>query len=111
MPNPITVQLDDASAPPLQPYVGQRVILGLRPEGITFGPQLPDTPPGRTVEAVVEVVQPLGAETYLDLTSHAHSFVARVRPTDLVTVNQNISLVFDLRQAHFFDPASETTIV
>jgi multiple sugar transport system ATP-binding protein len=110
LPNPITVQLEDASIPPLRPYVGKSVIFGLRPENIACGPQPPDAPPGRTVEAVVEVVQPLGSETHLYLASRSHSFVARVRPTDPATVNQKVSLVLDTRQAHFFDPASEAAI-
>jgi multiple sugar transport system ATP-binding protein len=111
VPNPISVQLDDASAPPLRPYAGKSVIFGIRPEDIACGLQPPETPLGRTMEAVVEVVQPMGSETYLDLTSHAHSFVVRVRPTEPVIANQKLSLVFDMRHAHFFDPVTEQAIV
>jgi multiple sugar transport system ATP-binding protein len=63
------------------------------------------------VEAVVEVIQPMGPEAYLYLAGHSHSFVARVRATDHFNVNQQVPLVFDMRHAHFFDPASETAIV
>ena len=108
--NPLTLQLADASAPSLRPYSGRKVILGIRPEGIACGLNRPDTSPGGTVEAVVEVVQPQGSETYLNLAGHAHAFVARVRPTDHFTVNQPLLLAFDLRQAHFFDPASGVAI-
>jgi multiple sugar transport system ATP-binding protein len=111
VPNPITVQLDDAAPPPLRPYGGKSVIFGIRPEDIAYGLQQADSPLGRTVEAVVEVVQPMGSETYLDVTSHAHSFVVRVRPTEPVIVNQKLSLVFDMRHAHFFDPVTEQAIV
>jgi multiple sugar transport system ATP-binding protein len=109
--NPITFQLADASAPPLRSYVGQRVVFGIRPENIACGPPLPETPPGCTAEAVVEVVQPMGSEVYLYLASHAHSFVARVQAADRVSVNQKVPLLFDLRHVHFFDPASGTTII
>ena len=111
VPKPTTLQLDDASAPPLRPYAGKGVVLGIRPEDIACNLPLPDTPLGRTVEAVVEIVQPLGSETYLHLAGHAHSFVARVRATDHLNVSQQVSLTFDMRQAHFFDPASGTVIV
>jgi len=111
VPKPMTLQLDDASAPPLRPYAGKGVVLGIRPEDIACNLPLPDTPLGRTVEAVVEIVQPLGSETYLHLAGHAHSSVARVRATDHFNVSQQVSLTFDMRQAHFFDPASGTVIV
>jgi len=111
VPKPMILQLDDASTPPLRPYVGQSVVLGLRPEDIVLDLPPPETPLGRTAEAVVEIVQPLGSETYLHLAGHAHSFVARVRATDHFDVSQQVSLAFDVHRAHFFDPASERTIV
>ena len=63
------------------------------------------------METVVEVVQPLGSETYLHLAGHAHSFVARVRAADHFSVSQKVSLTFDARQAHFFEPVSGAAIV
>jgi multiple sugar transport system ATP-binding protein len=108
---PITVLLDDASAPCLRRYVGKRLVFGIRPEHIACSPPLPHSPPERSTEAVVEVVQPMGSETYLHLAGHARSFVARVPATDHASVNQKVSLVFDARHAHFFDPVSETAIV
>jgi multiple sugar transport system ATP-binding protein len=111
VPSPITVQLDDASVPPLRPYVGKSVFFGIRPEDISCGLHQSDCPPARTVEALVKVLQPMGSEAYLYLASHAHSFVARVRATDRLSVNQKISVIFDMRHAHFFDPATGTAIV
>ena len=110
-PNPLKVGLDNASAPLLRAYVGKRVIFGIRPEHITCGPRLPDIPPESAVETAVEVVQPLGSETYLHLAGHVHAFVARVRPADQFSASQKVSLTFDARQAHFFDPVSGAAIV
>jgi multiple sugar transport system ATP-binding protein len=107
----IAVQLNDASAPPLRRYVGQRVVLGIRPENVACGFPPNEAPPGCTVEAVVEVIQPMGSEAYLYLAGHAHSFAARVRATNHFSVNQQVPLVFDMRRAHFFDSASEAAIV
>jgi multiple sugar transport system ATP-binding protein len=110
-PQPITVRLDDASAPLLRTYVGKRVVFGIRPEHISCGPPLPETASERAVETVVELVQPLGSETCLYLAGHAHSFVSRVGARDRFSVNQKVALTFDMRQVHFFDSASGKAIV
>ena len=110
-PDPITLPLAEATAPRMDGYRGKKVILGIRPEDIASKTYVREAPPDRTVEAVAEIIQPMGSETYIYLAGGAHPFVARVPASDPVRVNQNISLVFDMRNAHFFDPASETAIV
>ena len=62
------------------------------------------------MDAVAEVVEPLGPETYLHLSSGPHRFISRVQPGDRISVGQKVSLVFDMRRAHFFDPATEQLI-
>jgi multiple sugar transport system ATP-binding protein len=111
LPNPLTVQLADASAPPLRPYVGQPVDFGIRPENVSCGLPVPRSPSECRMEAVVEIMQPMGSEAYLYLAGHAQSIVARVRVTEHFTVNQQVSLAFDMPHAHFFDPVSGTAIV
>ena len=110
-PEPMTLQLDEASAQPLRPYAGKSIVLGIRPEDIGCGAHQPDTPPGCPVESVVEVVQPLGSETYLHVAGQAHSIIARVRATDRFSVRQKVSLFLDTRRVHFFDPATERAIL
>ena len=120
----------------LRDYVGKRVVLGLRPESIrtqTAGSEAKGTAggggveaaagslggipalrgeaeAGSVVEAVAEVVEALGAETYLYLAREGHRFVARGQVSDHVRAGQRVSALFDLRAAHFFDPATERTI-
>jgi multiple sugar transport system ATP-binding protein len=110
-PQPITVLLDGVSAPRLRGYLGKQVVLGIRPEHIACAAPFPAPPPERNVEATVEVIQPLGSDTYLHLAGHAGSFVARVPPTERFSVSEKLSLTFDARHAHFFDPSSGTAIV
>ena len=107
---PITVFLDNATAPSLRNYLGKKVVFGIRPEHIKCGPAVPGTRPERGLAAVVEIVQPLGSETHLHLAGHAHSFVARVGATDRFSVNQGVSLNFEARHTHFFDPATGSVI-
>lgn len=52
----------------------------------------------------------MGAESYLNLAGLAQSFVARVPAANPVRARQRVSLVFDMAQAHFFDPATERSL-
>ena len=110
-PGNFAVQLDDESSPKLTSYTGKQIILGIRPENIADTTNAGSGPTGQTVQAVVEVVEPMGSEAHLYLTSGSHTFVARVHAHNRVNVNQEVSLVFDMRKAHFFDPATEKAVV
>ncbi len=83
-------------------YAGQEVTLGIRPEDIHD----PDTI-GRNVETVeiaaqVEVVEPMGNEVFLNLTTGKTAFVARVDPLHMPQVDQTVRLVVEIDKAHFF---------
>jgi multiple sugar transport system ATP-binding protein len=95
-----TLRLDPNWGAKLASYAGRKVILGLRPEHIT---RATSDLPGRTIEANVEAVQPVGPETYLCLRSGAYSFVARVPATDDTCANQQVTLAFAMTHASFFD--------
>jgi len=48
--------------PALQGYVGRRVVLGIRPEGLEDAALAPEIPPDRHIKGVVVLREPLGAE-------------------------------------------------
>jgi multiple sugar transport system ATP-binding protein len=116
----LALPLHESMAGRMKDWAGRTVILGIRPEHIARSTALPDAPPAQTVEALVEVVQPMGAECYLtlnlnpnpnlDLAGMAQSFVARVPATDCARALQRLSLVFDMARAHFFDAITERAI-
>lgn len=109
-PPPLVLEVNPALAPPLQPYLGKPVVLGLRPEHITCGPPQRGASPEVALETLVELIQPMGAETYLHLAGHVRPIIARVPPAHGADVNQRVSVACDLRHAHFFDPSSGKTI-
>ena len=95
----------------LASLVGKELTLGIRPEDIHD----PDTM-GRDVEAVeidaqVEVVEPMGNEVLLYLSTRKSSFVARVVPVDLPVVEQRVRLAVEIDKAHFFDPEAEVSLL
>lgn len=91
-------------------YENKKVVFGIRPENIydrLFAQAASDE---YTVTATVEVVEPMGSEIYLHLSTGNNNFVARVNAHDTAKENQDLQVVFDMTKAHFFDPETEATI-
>jgi multiple sugar transport system ATP-binding protein len=86
----------------LTAHLDHPVVFGCRPENISISDS--------GVCAEVEVVEPMGAETYLYLNTGANSLVARVPPHERPAIGQRLHIVFDMRKCCFFDAATEQTI-
>jgi multiple sugar transport system ATP-binding protein len=107
---PLTVALTEALSRKASGFVDKPIVFGIRPENVQDSLTITQPDPSRTVEVTVEVSEPMGAETYLYLSTGASSFIARVRPTDRFEVNQKVNVTFDLDQAHLFDPGTEKAL-
>ena len=107
---PITFTLNDKLARLGAPFVGRKIVFGIRAEDINDLLTVTNPNPETTVEAKVEVSEPMGSETYLYLDTGAHSLTARVRSTDSFPINSTIKLNFQLNQAHLFDPETEEVL-
>ena len=105
------VKLLDGMYPKIAPYDGQEVTLGIRSEYIYDKLFASEASPENTVRATCEVVEPLGSEVYLYLSSGKHNFIARVGAHDRPDVNRDMDLVFDMSKVHFFDSKTEETII
>jgi multiple sugar transport system ATP-binding protein len=91
----------------LQPYAGRKLIFGIRPEDVVVASGTDGRP---TFEAVVEVVEPLGAEILLDMRAGTDTLTARVEPHLVVRVKDRIRLALAEDKMHFFDPETEQVI-
>ncbi|MDE2999906.1 MAG: sn-glycerol-3-phosphate ABC transporter ATP-binding protein UgpC [Gemmatimonadota bacterium] len=91
--------------------VGRRVILGIRPEHILFASSAHGVREAEAVTAKIEVVEPMGHETYLYLAVGRASFVARVAADDTPAVKGEVRLAFDLSALHFFDRETEAALL
>ncbi len=86
-------------------YDGKEVVVGIRPEAITDDQQFVAEHPGTTFPASVDVVEMLGAETYLYVTvGGALSMTARVDPTVSISkVGDTVNVAVDGNRVHLFD--------
>jgi len=92
-------------------YEGKDVVFGIRPEDIYDKLFVSDSSPDNTVKAVVEIVEPMGSEVFLYITVGKSSLIAKVGAHDKPEVNQDMDLVFDMSNIHFFNKDTEATIV
>ncbi|ADN01172.1 ABC transporter ATP-binding protein [Spirochaeta thermophila] len=89
----------------LKPYVGKQIIFGIRPEDLTYDPS------GKgEIKATVTVVEPLGAEIHLYITTGQNQIIARTPPQHEFKVGEKVSFKPNLERAHFFDPETERSL-
>lgn len=90
------------------PYVGKEIVCGVRPEDchlLTDG----RTPGPASFQAVVEIVEPMGAETFFYLQTGAHTLVSRCKVgMDQSEAGHRFVFEIDSAKAQLFDP--ETTL-
>jgi len=96
----------------LAPYIGKQIIFGTRPEHL-YQPQseLREQPGMAPIKAKVEIIEPMGAEIYVYLTTGKTPFIARLDPHTKVEVDEMMELIVDMEKSHFFDKDTEKTIV
>ncbi len=84
----------------LKPYTNKDVTFGIRPEDLIRE----DGSAGEKIKAVVDVIEPLGPETYLYLsTSDGSQLLSRTNPNVAAKVGEPIELTVKIAKAHFFD--------
>jgi len=119
-------------------FIGKRVILGVRPEHIEDAALATNAPPGRKLEAVVDIREDLGSDIYVHFgvsgppvrcedvkaavgedavaATEAHTkqkgtlWVARVGLTSAAQEGKPLDLVVDTSHLRFFDPETGSGI-
>jgi multiple sugar transport system ATP-binding protein len=92
----------------LKKYVGKEIYFGIRPEDLSFV----DQPAGENNMAVkVTVVEPLGADIHLWLTTSTQPLVARTEPHREFKVGDMINFVPRMDKARFFDRETELSLL
>lgn len=91
------------------PYINRKVVFGIRPEDICWEKTGNGDYP--KVKAEVDVIEPMGAETYLYLSTGANNFIARVESHKVFRAGDKIELPLYMPKAHLFDKETENLII
>ncbi len=105
------VKVPDEMAGSLKGKDGEEVIMGIRPEDIYDKVYAPNASADNTITATVEVVELLGHENHVFLTTGKTPLIAKMDAEAEVEVNQEIELVLDMNKIHFFDTKTEEALV
>ncbi len=108
-PGGMRLAVPDKDKAALTAYSGKPVTLGLRPEdiGSAVAEQVPDTP---RIQATVEVVEPMGSESYIYFRTADTSFISRVDAHRKFQVGETAQPAVFIDKAHFFDAKTEQRI-
>ena len=105
--SPQSVKLPGTFGTKLSALIEKSVVLGVRPEDVLI---VAGADAENSVDAKVDVAEPMGAETLLYLDSGGTHFIARVRSTEQFEFDQRVKVIFDAKKIYFFDPISENTL-
>ena len=104
------IPVPEAARQALGAYAGKPVTLGIRPEdiGSSVAEQVPGAP---RLKALVEVVEPMGSESYVHMRIADTVFISRVDAHRKFKVGEVAEPAVFIDKARFFDPQSEACIV
>lgn len=90
-------------------YRDKPITLGIRPEdiGSVSAEQIPDAP---RIRATVDVVETMGAESYVHMSLGESVFISRVDAHRRFRLNEKVDVAVDTRKIHFFDAETEDRI-
>jgi len=91
----------------LKKYVGKEVFFGIRPEDLIYQQNQTDS----CIPAKITVVEPLGADIHLWLTTATQPLVARTEPSYTFKVGDTAYFVPHMEKARYFDKETELSVL
>ena len=104
-----TIPLPESLASRAHAAKGKALILGIRPED--FHEPHPGHLTSPTIKATVNVIEPLGKETLLDITTGAHSMKALLGQDTAVKKLHDIELGVNTDKIHLFDAEGGEAVI
>ena len=104
-----TITCDFSDREEAKPYAGKEVILGIRPENIAV--VTGERPFFSQFDAMVDLVETMGAETNIHLQTGASTLICRSEASlGNSGVNRRLKFEINMQKAHLFDPVTTTRI-
>jgi multiple sugar transport system ATP-binding protein len=92
----------------IKKYVGKEISFGIRPEDLNYNAKPASE---NNIPVKITVVEPLGADIHLWLTTPTHPLVARVEPHYTFKVGDTANFTPRLEKARYFDKETELSIL
>ncbi|MBN1585976.1 MAG: sn-glycerol-3-phosphate ABC transporter ATP-binding protein UgpC [Candidatus Omnitrophica bacterium] len=105
------LRIVDEMAVPLQRSGVQSVVLGVRPEDVHDKLYVSYASQENTLPAAVEMVEPMGAEAFVYLTTRGGTMVSKSLGQERPEAGQDVEVVLDMAKVHFFRADSGEVIV
>ena len=101
------IKVDPSHNEYLRKYAGKEVFYGIRPEDMVYSA----TSGNNSFSAKVTVVEPLGADIHLWLTTETQPLVARTEPSHTFKVGDVVHLTPKQEKARYFDKETELAVI
>jgi multiple sugar transport system ATP-binding protein len=102
-----TVKPDASHIEQLKKYAGREIYFGIRPEDLSYSESAAEN----AIPVKITVVEPLGADIHLWLTTGTQSLVARTEPHRSFKVGDGAVFVPRMEKARYFDKETELSIL
>src|SRR5947199_6184206 len=107
-----TIQVRFANRPQAREFLGKPMLLGIRPEDIEVAQFSKMGNTTASFPAIVDIVEPMGAETKSYLQTGAHTVVCRSqRALDHRETGHRLQFELNVDKTHLFDPSTTSRIV
>ncbi|MBE0417141.1 MAG: ABC transporter ATP-binding protein [Coriobacteriia bacterium] len=105
-----SVDVPDDRAEEMRPFLGRRMIFGVRPENIHDEHFVPSGITAAPTTVKVDVTEPMGNEVFLHLLAGKTKLLARVDPRTKMSADDEVEVVIDMERMHVFDPESREAV-
>ncbi|MDR2659521.1 MAG: sn-glycerol-3-phosphate ABC transporter ATP-binding protein UgpC [Spirochaetaceae bacterium] len=102
------LKTDPEHAEYLKKYTDKDIYFGIRPEDLTFSE---DSGAPNGISLKITVVEPLGADTTLWLSTKTQGMVARTDPSLTFKIGDEVCFIPRMEKARYFDRETELTIL
>ncbi|MBU2584938.1 MAG: ABC transporter ATP-binding protein, partial [Bacteroidetes bacterium] len=106
----VQINLENIKSKNFSNHLNKEIILGIRPENFEIQRDENRSEDSISIQADIEVVEPMGSEEFLYFQIDSEQVVAKIDSSLNVKAGEKIELTFNLSRCHFFDAENEKSI-